>query len=517
MCRPGGRRCPSSRGRSERGTRPSRDTYTTKIRALVNDEKIVAGISRKIPVATVEFLPRADRAEAKREIAKEMLLKVGNDPFATVTVDDSHGKITSAMHIAAVKDAYETWRLNSGHEDALPFNSLDAPTWTDLNAVGNVAAAKALNSVTEKERDKTIRAANRDLDTAAIRSMNISIGNGGGEVIDDAIEEIKYATGRVHITDELAADALAAMNISEHGRDEFATKLWLKQRGIDPSRVGLVMSGTRELIVHPSGDDAADEALKDRIAREWGVDDEVPNGRELNRRLHSIHDAARDRGVSAEFDRAMKSKGRDTNKQWVMPRDVNEARVLAKAASVAPRNDVHARGPAVGGGDYALAKHLLGGTATLDELADETARLDSVPARFRDPHSAFAIENRTVRALMVESGVHPLHMNADALPPAAQKRVKETLVKHITELGEDFYHDPEGIVLEDSMMRKSLKKRAEYVVSDLFTTDANAGWKPLIGDELRSIAGQIALVRGNRRYADKDTPLAPEETMDPLF
>ncbi|TXH09931.1 MAG: hypothetical protein E6R04_06605 [Spirochaetes bacterium] len=515
MCRPGGRRCPSSRGRSARGTRPSRDVYTTKARALLDDPAVVKGVSKKIPSSLVAFTPQPERADMKRAIASALLEAVANDPLSTVDVTGTDGKTTAAVPLGEVRDAYEKWRLESGNTDATPYTKLELEDISALSAAAAVAANSVRAATTEKERSKACRAAQRDYATADIRSMKISEGI-TDDVTSAVVDELTYGSGNSHLSDEQVADALAAMNRSVHQNDELATRHWLRQRGIDPERVHLLLSPDREMVVTPSGDDREDVALMERLEREWGVDDGVPNGRELSNRLQQLHDAARDRGITAEFDRAVADKGRVTDLGWTMPGGVSDARARAKAASKEPRSNVHARGPVVGGGDYAKAKHLLGPDATFDELSDEAARLESVPRRFRDEHSSVAIGNRSARDILIEAGIHPSHMVSDSLPTEAKKRVKDVIARRIVALGEDFYTGDYEFFLDNKTKAMSLQKRADYVVEDLFADDPS-GYRTLVFNEIHSLAWNVAVQNGHRREREKNAPLNPEDTMDPLF
>lgn len=519
MCRSGGRRCPSSRGRSARGTRPSRDVYTSKARALLNDPATINGVSKMLPKSLVSFASRSERSSTKQAIAKALLEAVANDPLAVVEVTGTDNRTAAAVPLGEVRDAYEKWRLDSGDESALPYTKLELEDISALSVAAAVAANKVRSVTTQKDRDKACRAAQRDDDTAAIRSMRISEGI-TDDVTDAVVDEMTYGSGKPHLSDEQVADALAAMNRSVHQNDELATRHWLRQRGIDPERVHLIMSPDREMAVRPSDNPEDDADLMKRIEREWGVDDGVPNGRELSNRLGHIYDSARDRGITAEFDRAMADKGHNSDPEWVQPKRVKEALLLSKNASKEPSNNVYARAVVVGGGDYAKAKHLLGPSATFDELSDEALRLESIPYRFRDEHSSESIGNRVARDILVEAGIHPSHMESQSLPTEARKRVRSVLAGRIAALGDDFYtgdNAEDYLDGNDAIKGMSIEERANWLVDDLFPDTTRDSYSPTVLNEIRYMASNVAVKNGEIREKAKNAPLNPKDTMDPLF
>lgn len=500
MCRDN-RRCPSSRGRNAGGLRLARDVYTTKVSALASDPAVVDGISRSaFSNASLDFIREAlpgkpgfqAMAQARREIAGEALKMAARDPLYVAGDEPMIG----------AAGVYENWRSN-GHRDAPPYHRLDAATVGDVTRACEAAVREAQQVTTDKERDKAVRMLNRDLDSMSLHSLTAFRGTtGDSAVLEDAVNEMKYGSG--HLPTPLFADAVAASNMSVHGADVRAAEHWLSQRGIDPGQVEVVMSPLRELKPN-TGDPEKDKALAERIAREWDGDG-VPNARELNVRLKQVSDRNADRGFGVEFARA----DRD-DPEWT---DVR-AGVVKNALSNAleDESDIFKRTALVGGGDKNLARKLLeGDDASLEDFGDEMLRMAELPAGIRGASDERAIEERAVRRLLIDAGVHPKHAMTQWLPPAAAQRVKDAIRKQVLAAGEDMYSDDD---YGPGWRTRSLEERADLTVAELFSEepDYSQNWRNVHSEVGYLLTEAATAAARNRRLNDN----APKDESIPLF
>lgn len=500
MCR-NNRRCPSSRGRNAGGLRPARDVYTSKVSALAADPAVVDTVAKSsFTNDSLDFIREAlpgkpgfqAMAKARREISAEALSMAARDPLYVAGDEPMIG----------AAGVYENWRAN-GHRDAPPYHRLDSATLRDVTRACEAAVREAQNVTTDKERDKAVRMLNRDLDTMSLHSLTAFTGTtGSSAVLQDAVDEMKYGSG--HLPTPLFADAVAASAMSVHGADVRAAEHWLSQRGIDPRDVDIVMSTLREL-KPKTGDPEKDAALAARIAREWDGEGE-PNARELSTRLTSISRRNADRGLGVEFARA----DRD-DPEWT---DVR-AGVVKDALSNAleDEDDIFKRTALVASGDKKLARKLLSGDdATVDDFGDEMLRQAELPAGLRGGSGERAIEERAVRRLLIDAGVHPRHAQSKWLPPAAAQRVKEVLRKQIIAAGEGMYSDED---YGPGWRTRSLEERADLTVAELFTEepDYSQNWRT-VHSEVGYLLTEAATAAARARRSTAETPV--DET-SPLF
>lgn len=500
MCR-NNRRCPSSRGRNAGGLRPARDVYTSKVSALASDPAKVNSVARaSFTNASLDFIREAlpgkpgfqAMAVARKELAAEALRMVARDPSYVVGDEPMVGAV----------GVYENWRRD-GHLDAPPYHRLDAATVRDVTHACEAATREALQVTTDVERDKAVRMLNRDLDAMSLHSLTAFHGTtGSSAVLEDAVDEMKFGSG--HLPTALFADAVAASNMSVHGRDARAAEHWLGRLGIDPGDVDVVMSPQREL-KPKTGDPEKDKALAERIEREWDGEGE-PNARELSSRLRAISDRNADRGFGVEFARA----DRDDH-EWT---DVRAGVVNNELPNALEgEDDIFKRTSLVAAGDEKLARRLLSGDdAELEEFGDEMLRLAELPAGLRGGNGERAIEERAVRRLLIDAGVHPKHAQAQWLPPAAAQRVKEVIRKQVLAAGEAMYSDDD---YGPAWRTRPLEERADLTVAELFTEepDYSQTWRT-VHSEVGYLLAEAATSAARARQVEANTP--KDETL-PLF
>ena len=500
MCRDN-RRCPSSRGRNAGGLRPARDVYTGKVSALVSDPAVVTSIARSsFTNDSLDFIREAlpgkpgfvAMAKAREELSSEALRMVARDPLY----------VAGEEPMVGAAGVYENWRA-SGHRDAPPYHRLDSSTLRDVTRACEAAVRAAQDVTTDKERDKAVRMLNRDLDAASLNSLTAFRGTvGDNAVLKDAVDEMKFGSG--HLPTPLFADAVAASNMSVHGRDVRAAEHWLSQRGIDPSHVEVVMSPLRELKPN-TGDPVKNAELAALIAREWDGDGE-PNARELSDRLKSISGRNADRGMSVEFSRA----DRD-DPEWA---DVRDGAVkTALSSALEDEEDMFKRTAFVGGGDKKLARKLLSGDdASVEEFGDELLRMEELPAGLRDSNTERAVEERAVRKLLIDAGVHPKHAQSQWLPPAAAQRVKDVIRTQVIAAGEDMYSDDD---YGPGWRTRSLEERADLTVAELFTEepDYTQNWRTVHSEVGYLLTEALTAAARARRVIDE----TPKDETAPLF
>ena len=500
MCRDN-RRCPSSRGRNAGGLRLARDAYTTKVSALASDPAVVNGVARAaFSNDSLDFIREAlpgkpgfhAMAEARRELSAEALKAVARDPLY----------VAGDEPLIGAAGVYENWRA-SGHRDAPPYHRLDSATLRDVTHACEAAVLEAQKVTTDKERDKAVRMLNRDRDTMSLHSLTAFTGTtGSSAVLEDAVDEMKFGSG--HLPTPLFADAVAASNMSVHGADVRAAEHWLGNIGIDPGDVEIVVSPLREL-KPKTGDPEKDKALAALIAREWNGDGE-PNARQLSTQLKDISDCNADRGIGVEFSRADRN---DT--EWT---DVR-AGVVKNALSNAleDEDDIFKRTALVASGDKELARKLLSGDdATVNDLGDEMLRLAELPAGLRGGCGERAVEERAIRRLLIDAGVHPKHAQSKWLPPAAAQRVKDTIRAQVLAAGEAMYSDDD---YGPGWRTRSLEERADLTVAELFTEepDYSQTWRT-VHSEVGYLLTEAATAAARAR---RDAGEVIEDETIPLF
>lgn len=500
MCR-NNRRCPSSHGRNAGGLRPARDAYTNKVSELSADPAVIATVVRSsFTNKSLDFIREAlpgkpgftAMAKARDELAAEALKMTARDPLY----------VSGGEPLVGADGVYENWRA-SGHRDAPPYHRLDSATVGDVTRVCEAAVREAQRVTTDKERDKAVRMLNRDLDTMSLHSLTAFSGTtGSSSVLEDAVDEMKYGAG--HLPTPLFADAVAASNMSVHGGDVRAAEHWLRQKGIDPAQVEVVMSPLRELKPN-TGDPAKDAALEALIAREWNGEG-APNARELNLNLKAISDRNADRGVGIEFERADRN-----DPEWT---DVR-AGVVKNALSNAleDEGDMFKRAALVAGGDKELARRLLSGDdATADDFGAELLRMAELPAGLRDTTTERAVEERAVRQLLIDAGVHPKHAQSSWLPPAAAKRVKEVIREHVLAAGESMYSDDD---YGDGWRSRPLEERADITVEELFSEepDYSQNWRNVHSEVGYLLTESLTAAARNRRVVEETV----RNDTEPLF
>lgn len=503
MCRTN-RRCPSSRGRNAGGLRPARDSYTTKVLALSALPETVNAVSRaSFSNDSLDFIREAtpgkegffEMARARRDIAAEALKAVARDPLYVVGDEPAIGAV----------GVYENWRANGHMETAPPYHLLDTATIRDVTRSCEEAVKQAHAVTTDKERDKAVRMYNRDADTMSLHSLTaFGGGTGSSAVLQDAVDELKFGSG--HLPTPLYADALAASNVSPHGRDVRAAEHWLGRMGVDPGQVEVVMSPQRE-IVAKTGDPDKDKALNALIAREWDGEG-APNARELNERLRAVSDRNADRGMGVEFSRA----DRDDS-EWTDVRAGAVRNALFNVLEDEASGDIFSSAAKVGAGDKELARKLLSGDeATVSDFGDEMLRMGELPAGLRGGEGERAIEERAVRRLLIDAGVHPRHAQSKWLPPAAQRRVKDVLRAQIVAAGEAMYSDDD---YGPGWRTRTLEERADLTVKDLFSEepDYSQNWRT-VHSEIGYVLTEAATAAARAR---REASPAPESSMDPLF
>ena len=500
MCRDN-RRCPSSRGRNSGGLRLARDAYTTKVTSLASDPAIVDAVAKaSFSNDSLDFIRESlpgkpgfhAMAEARRELSVEALKAVARDPLYA----------SGDEPLIGAAGVYENWRA-SGHRDAPPYHRLDSATLRDVTYACEAAVREAHQVTTDKERDKAVRMLNRDLDSMSLHSLTAFTGTtGDSTVLEDAVNEMKYGSG--HLPTPLFADAVAASNMSVHGADVRAAEHWLTNIGIDPSDVEVTMSPQREL-TPKTGDTEKDKLLATRIAREW-VGEGAPNARELSTRLKAIADRNADRGVGVEFSRADRS-----DPEWT---DVRAGAVKVALSRVSEgEDDIFSRTALVAGGDKETARKLLSGDeATLDDFGDEMLRLAELPAGLRGGDGERAIEERAIRRLLIDAGVHPKHAQSKWLPPAAAQRVKDAIRTQVLAAGEDMYSDDD---YGPGWRTRPLEERADLTVAELFTEepDYTQNWRT-VHSEVGYLLTEAATAAARARREVKEA--ATDETL-PLF
>lgn len=500
MCRDN-RRCPSSRGRNSGGLRLARDAYTTKVTSLASDPAIVDAVAKaSFSNDSLDFIRESlpgkpgfhAMAEARRELSVEALKAVARDPLYA----------SGDEPLIGAAGVYENWRAN-GHRDAPPYHRLDSATLRDVTYACEAAVREAHQVTTDKERDKAVRMLNRDLDSMSLHSLTAFTGTtGDSTVLEDAVNEMKYGSG--HLPTPLFADAVAAADMSVHGADVRAAEHWLRQRGIDPAQVEVVMSPLRELRPN-TGDPEKDMELAERIAREWDGEGE-PNARELNNRLKAISHRSADRGIGVEFSRADRS-----DPEWTDVRDGAVKSALSNALK--GEDDIFKRAARVGGGDAELARRLLeGDEAELDEFGDELLRISELPAGLRGGEEERAVEERAVRRLLIDAGVHPKYAQSQWLPPAAAQRVREVIRSQVLAAGDDMYSDDD---YGHGWRSRPLEERADVTVSELFTDepDYTQSWRT-VHSEVGYLLTEAASAAARARRGVEKT--ASDETL-PLF
>lgn len=500
MCRDN-RRCPSSRGRNAGGLRLARDAYTSKVSALASDPSTVDAVAKSsFSNDSLDFIRESlpgkpgfhAMAKARRELSAEALKAVARDPLY-VSCDEP---------LIGAAGVYENWRAN-GHRDAPPYHRLDSATLRDVTRVCEASAREAQQVTTDKERDKAVRMLNRDLDAMSLHSLTAFTGTtGDSSVLEDAVNEMKYGSG--HLPTPLFADAVAASNMSVHGADVRAAEHWLANIGIDPSDVEVTMSPMREL-TPKTGDADKDTLLAERIACEWDGEGE-PNARELSTRLKAIADRNADRGLGVEFARA----DRD-DPEW---KDARSGTVKDALDNVMEgEGDIFKRTALVASGDKELARKLLSGDdATVNDLGDEMLRLAELPAGLRGGRGERAVEERAIRRLLIDAGVHPKHAQSKWLPPAAAQRVKDTIRAQVLAAGEAMYSDDD---YGPGWRTRSLEERADLTVAELFTEepDYSQNWRT-VHSEVGYLLAEAATAAARAR---RDAGEVIEDETIPLF
>lgn len=514
MCRTGGRRCPSSLGRSHGGTRPTRDTYTSKTARLCADSASLSRVSRGLTEKALGFLPKNEKnvvpkdvlTDTRESLSASLLHAVSANPMmcSSDTVDSD-----------AARRAYEDWRLHHGGSEkwAVPFHRLSKEGQSAVRASLNAAVREVSKTIPREDIEQAQRNQGRDLDKASVRALS----RYHGHVQDDsairtAIDDMKY--GDNHLPELLLADALVASNISVHGQDAYATRHWLRERGIDPDDVKLVMSPGREMVVS-TGDTSRDKEITDLLKLEWDGDGD-PNGRELRDRLVAVNERSADRGVHTEFFRTRSIATAQLPSS--VTRALQDAQEIARdnpKPAGRPTSDYYAKvGACVGGGDIRKAKHLLSGKATREELADEIARLGTIPARYLRPGTVGALEDLDKRAVLIEAGVHPRHLDSAVLPPEAAARVRERVAQRIVAAGEDYYSEEP---MEDEWMERSLEDRAHHLTSTLTALNGKSEHYSTIGSDMGFLVDEATAALGRQRLSEREAPIDPRTTMDPLF
>ena len=166
MCRTNGRRCPSSLGRGQGGTRLSRDTYTRKAAALMTDSTAVSKVGRSLHGRAL--FPDERLTSERMKTADEIRETVSLAAIRHVAANPS---ITEQDVSPGVEDAAQVWdgcRQASGHRDDMaPFHRLPDRTQTAVVQAVRHAERQVLDATSPHEREKAARKQEHDLNRIA--------------------------------------------------------------------------------------------------------------------------------------------------------------------------------------------------------------------------------------------------------------------------------------------------------------------------------------------------------------